>query len=136
MVFGKRKGQGFEPQAHALNHHINALETNAYDIHSKLVIKRKPFNAELIKNKLLNKEQTQKTLHVTYDEHNNQIEQVIGMAYSYGAYRRHIRTRNHLAAFIQKEYKLTDLFVKEVDLKFINRFDHYLKTKKNGNQNT
>ena len=98
--------------------------------------KRRPFNAELIKYKLLNKEQIHKTLLAIYDEHNNQIEQLIGLDYSYGAYRRHIRTRNHLAAFIKKEYKLADLFVKEVDLKFINRFHHYLKTKKIGNQNT
>lgn len=85
---------------------------------------------------LLNKEQNYKTLLAIYDEHNNQIEQLIGLDYSYGAYRRHIRTRNHLAAFIKKEYKLVDLFVKEVELKFINRFHHYLKTKKIGNQNT
>ncbi len=132
----KGRVKGSNPKAQALNHFIDELETKAYDIHSKMVIKKKPFNAELIKNKLLNKEQSHKTLLIIYDEHNAQIEQLIGVDYSYGAYRRHIRTRNHLAAFIKKEYKLADLFVQEVDLKFINRFHHYLKTKKIGNQNT
>lgn len=132
----KGRVRGSNPKAQALNHYIDELETKAYDIHSKLVIKKKPFNAELIKNKLLNKEQTHKTLLVIYDQHNAQIEQLIGLDYSYGAYRRHIRTRNHLAAFVKKEYKLADIFIKEVDLKFINRFHHYLKTKKIGNQNT
>ncbi len=132
----KGRVKGSNPKVQALNHYIDELETKAYDIHSKLVTKKKPFSAELIKNKLLNKEQTHKTLLVIYDEHNNQIEQLMGLNYFYGAYRRHIRTRNHLAAFIKKEYKLADLFVKEVDLKFINRFHHYLKIKKIGNQNT
>ena len=132
----KGRVKGSNPKSQGLNHYIDELETKAYDIHSKLVIKKKPFNAELIKNKLLNKEQSHKTLLVIYDEHNAQIEQLIGLDYSYGAYRRHIRTRNHLAAFIKKEFKLADIFVKEVDLKFINRFHHYLKTKKIGNQNT
>ncbi|MCJ7465907.1 MAG: site-specific integrase [Maribacter sp.] len=132
----KGRVKGSNPKVQGLNHYIDALETKAYDIHSKLVLKKKPFTAEMIKNKLLNKEATHKTLLAIYDEHNGQIEQLIGLEYSYGAYRRHIRTRNHLATFINKEYKLADLFVKEVDLKFINRFHHYLKLKKTGNQNT
>ncbi len=132
----KGRAKGASSRTRVLNHYIDELETKAYDIHSKLVTKKKPFNAELIKNKLLNKDQTHKTLLVIYDEHNIQIEQLIGLDYSYGAYRRHIRTRNHIAAFIKKEYKLADIFVKEVDLKFINRFYHYLKIKKIGNQNT
>ncbi|HMB62889.1 MAG TPA: site-specific integrase [Eudoraea sp.] len=133
-VEGRVKGPNLK--AKALNHYMDELESKAYDIHSKLVIKKKPFNAELIKNKLLNKEDRYKTLLSIYDEHNTRIEQLVGLDYSYGAYRRHIRTRNHLAAFIKKEFKLADLFIIEVDLKFINRFHHFLKTKKIGNQNT
>jgi len=133
-VEGRVKGPNLK--AKALNHYMDELESKAYDIHSKLVIKKKPFNAELIKNRLLNKEDRYKTLLSIYDEHNTRIEQLVGLDYSYGAYRRHIRTRNHLAAFIKKEFKLADLFIIEVDLKFINRFHHFLKTKKIGNQNT
>lgn len=132
----KGRVKGSNPRNQALNHFIDELDSKAYDIHSKFVIKKRPFNAELIKNKLLNKEETHKTLLAIYDEHNIQIEQLMGLDYSYGAYRRDIRTRKHLAAFIKKEYKLADIFVREVDLKFINRFHHYLKTKKIGNQNT
>lgn len=132
----KGRVKGSNPKAQALNHYIDELETNAYDIHSKMVLKGKPFNAVLIKNKLLNKGGAHRTLLTLYDDHNVQVEQLMGIDYSYGAYRRHIRTRNHLEAFIKKEYKLPDVFVKEVDLKFINRFHHYLKTKRIGNQNT
>jgi site-specific recombinase XerD len=132
----KSRVKGSSPKFKALNHYIDELETKAYNIHSKLVAKKKPFTAETIKNKILNKEETYKTLLAVYDEHNNEIEQLIGLEYSYGCYRRHIRTRNHLESFIKKEYKQKNLFIKEVDLKFINRFHHYLKTKKVGNQNT
>jgi site-specific recombinase XerD len=133
-VKGRVKGSSQKVQA--LNHYIDELESKAFDIHSKLVTKKKPFTAELIKNKLLNKEENYRTLLTIYEEHNTEIEQLMGIDYSYGAYRRHIRTRQHLADFIKKEYKREDIFVKEVDLKFITRFEHYLKTKKIGNQNT
>ncbi len=132
----KGRLKGFSAKSKSLNHYIDELETKAYNIHSKLVIKKKPFSAETIKNKIIGTETVQKTLLEVYDEHNVQIEQLLGIEYSYGAYRRHIRTRNHLANFMEKEYKLKDLFIREVDLKFINRFHHFLKTRKIGNQNT
>ncbi|RKN80293.1 site-specific integrase [Ulvibacterium marinum] len=132
----KGRMRGTSQMAKVLNHYIDELESKAYAIHSKLVKKKKPFTSELIKNKLLNKEESYKTLLTIYDEHNSQIEELIGLDYSYGAYRRHIRTRNHLQDFVKQEYKRDDYFVKEIDLKFINRFHHYLVTKKIGNQNT
>ncbi|WP_350287580.1 site-specific integrase [uncultured Croceitalea sp.] len=132
----KGRLKGFSAKSKSLNHYIDELETKAYNIHSKLVIKKKPFSAETIKNKIIGTETVHKTLLEVYDEHNVQIEQLLGIEYSYGAYRRHIRTRNHLANFMEKEYKLKDLFIREVDLKFINRFHHFLKTRKIGNQNT
>ncbi len=49
----------------------------------------------------------------------------MGSDYSYGAYRRHVRTMNHLAGFIQKEYIVSDLYVMEVDLNFVNGYHHY-----------
>ncbi|WP_422350645.1 site-specific integrase [Flagellimonas sp.] len=132
----KGRVKGSSPQSRELNHYLDELESKAYKIHSKLVLKKKPFTAETIKQKMLTTESTNKTLLQVYDEHNVQIQQLLGLEYSYGAYRRHIRTRNHLAAFIRKEYKMKDIFIKEVDLKFINRFHHFLKTQKIGNQNT
>ena len=132
----KGRVKGSSPNSKALNHYLDELESKAYKIHSKLVLKKKPFTAETIKHKMLNTESINKTLLLVYDEHNVQIEQLLGLEYSYGAYRRHIRTRNHLANFVRKEYKMKDIFLKEVDLKFINRFHHFLKTQKIGNQNT
>jgi len=105
-----------------LNRYIDDLESRTFAIHSKLIKKKKPFTSEVIKNKLLNKEETYKTLLTIYDEHNAQIEELIGIDYSYGAYRRHVRTK--------QEYKRDDYFVKEIDLKFINQFHHYLVKKK------
>lgn len=128
--------KGSNRESKEINHYMDQLESKAYEIHSKLVIKKKPFNAETIKNKLLGKGTAHKTLLAIYEEHNAQIKELIGFDYSYGAYRRHVRTMNHLAGFIQKEYRASDLYVMEVDLNFVNGFHHYLKTQKVGNQNT
>ena len=128
--------KGSNSKAKSLNHFIDELESKAFKIHAKLLTKKKPFDAELIKRKLLNIDEVHKTILIIYEEHNSQIEELIGIDYSYGAYRRHVRTKEHLQDFIKQEYKRNDYFVKEIDLKFINRFHHYLVTKKIGNQNT
>lgn len=130
------KSRGSNPRLDDLNKYLDDIKTRLHKIHGKFMAKGKPFTAIMLKNKFLNKDEKYKTLLTIYDEHNIQIEQLIGIDYSYGAYRRHVRTRVHLAEFILKEYKLQDMFVQEVDLKFITRFDHYLKTKNIGNQNT
>lgn len=132
----KGRVKGSSQKVLDLNRYIDDLESKAFAIHSKLVKKKKPFTSEIIKNKLLNKEETYKTILTIYDEHNEQIKELVDLNYSYGAYRRHVRTRNHLKDFIKHEFKREDYFVKEIDLRFINRFQHYLVTKEIGNQNT
>lgn len=81
-----RKGRvkGSSPKINALNHYIDELEAKAFDIHSKLVTKRKPFTSLMIKNKLLNKEENYRTILTIYEEHNTEIEQLMGIDYSYG----------------------------------------------------
>ena len=98
LIKGRIRGSGIKSKS--LNHHKDELESKAYNIHSKLVVDKKPYTAEIVKNRLLNKKSSNQTLLEVYDEHNVQIEQLIGLEYSYGAYRRHIRTRNHLANFV------------------------------------
>ncbi len=71
-----------------------------------------------------------------YQEHNDEISELVGREYSIGGYQRHVRTKKHLEAFIKKEYQMVDIPLQAVDLKFIKRFEHYLKTSKIGNRNT
>jgi hypothetical protein len=55
------------------------------------------------------------------DEHNTRLSSCWVLDYSYGTYRRHIRTPDTSYAFIKK-FKLAGLFIIEADLKFISRF--------------
>ena len=92
---------GQSAKSKSLNHFIDELESKVFNIHAKLMTKKKPFDAELIKRKLLNIEEAHKTLLQIYDEHNTRIEELIGIDYSYCAYRRHIRTKQNLQDFIK-----------------------------------
>ncbi len=84
----------------------------------------------------LEKTTTLLTLLRLYQEHNDEISELVGREYSFGAYQRHVRTRKHLGTIIGKEYKMEDIPLREVDLQFIKRFEHFLKTSKIGGRNT
>lgn len=131
---GKPIGHGFDEKE--LTRYISEIRTNMYRIHEKLVSNRKPFTSEMIKNIYQNKGENDKTLLKIFQEHNEQMESLIGKDYSAGCYKRYVRTKNHIANFIKKEYRRKDIFLGEVNLEFINRFEYYLKVKNIGSHNT
>ncbi len=131
---GRIKGKDIYAQE--LNRYINAISTKLYKIHEKFTVEGKPFTSKTILNNYLNADDNRKTLIGIFNEHNRQIEKLVGNSYSRGCYLRYVRTSKHLESYIRKEYRMDDIFVQEVDLKFINGFEYFLKVKNIGNQNT
>ncbi|WP_420320008.1 phage integrase SAM-like domain and Arm DNA-binding domain-containing protein [Flagellimonas sp.] len=102
-----------------------------------LIYLRVTVNGKRSEMSLQRKGNGQKTLLSIYGDHNEELSELVGREFSSGAYQRHLRTAKHLKAFIKKEYGHGDISVKKVDLKFINRFEHFLKTTlKDCGQNT
>lgn len=119
-----------------INYHVDDLKVRIRRIQAEYVSQGQPYSAATLKNKLLNKGSRIKTVLSIYDDHNNNMQSLLGVEYTYSTYRRHIRTRNHLEKFIFHEYGGKDLFVTNVDLTFITGFEHYLKLNKAGSHNT
>jgi len=120
-----------------LNKYLEDIRSRLYQIQGKYVTDGKQYTAQMIKNSFQGKSSRHKTLLIIYGKHNNEISELVGREFSSGANQRHLRTLRHLKAFIKIEYGYDDIFVKNVDLKFINRFEHYLKTNlKSCGQNT
>lgn len=130
------KVKGTRREALEINKHLDEIRHRVYTIHSKLIGKRKVFTALTIREKFLGKKKEERTLIALYQEHNQEILELVGKEYSKGRYYQHNRTLRHLAAFIEKEYHRKDIALKKVDLRFIKRFEHYLKTSNLGGQNT
>lgn len=111
-----------------LNRFLEDVRARLYQIQGKCVADGRHYSSEMIKNVFQGKSTRHKTLLLIYGNHNKEISELVGREFSSGAYQRHLRTARHLKAFIYKEYGYEDMNVKEIDLKFINRFEHYLKT--------
>jgi len=126
-----------EPFAEEINRYLEELQGRAYQIHSYYVVNNKSYTAKTIRDKVQGKEfDRSKMILKLYDEHNAQLEALVPEEHSYGNWRRHVRTREHLAHFIESVYRQQDYPLKKVDLDFINRFEHFLKIQQVGNHNT
>jgi integrase len=71
-----------------------------------------------------------------FQNHNNQLEKLIGKDYASGTALRYRTAKSHVEEFIKFEYKVNDIPVKDVDHKFIAGLEYYLKTERNCAHNT
>ncbi len=122
------RAKNSKPSNRELNKYLEDLRARLYRIQGKYEGDGRPYTSQMIKNSFQGKSSRHITLLNIYEGHNKEISEIVGREFSSGAYQRHLRTLRHLKAFIDKEYSYEDIYVKEVDLKFINRFEHFLKT--------
>ena len=71
-----------------------------------------------------------------FENHNLQMEKLIGKDYALGTSERYKTAKKHLSHYILHEYKVEDIPVKEINNKFIKGFEYYLKTVRNCAHNT
>ena len=133
----KGRVRGTVPSTQELNRFLDGIVSRVYQIQGEFISDGIPYTSDMILNAFQGKGNGHNTLLSIYAGHNEELSELVGREFSSGAYQRHLRTAKHLKAFIKKEYGYEDINVKKIDLKFINRFEHFLKTSlKNCGQNT
>ncbi len=134
---GSGRAKNSKASNRELNRFLEDVRARLFQIQGKFVADGRLYDAQMLKNTFLGKNTRLKTLLNIYDDHNNEISELVGKEFSSGAYQRHLRTARHLKSFIIKEFSYEDINVKEVNLNFIKRFEHFLKTNlKSCGQNT
>ncbi len=131
---GRMRGSGME--AVQLNQYLDMVRAKVNKIHFQLVEEGNPFSAVDIKNIYQGRDREVKMLLTVFDKHNRQMKKLVDKEFAIGTWKRYFTTRNHIAEFIRHEYKREDLPVKDVDLKFITRFEYFMKSIKDCNHNS
>lgn len=128
--------QGFSPEVRQLNVFLNKMRTDIYKQAEKLKERDLPVTAIAVRDAYLGKDQEYKMLLQIFQEHNDQVDRLIGKDFAAGTAERYKTARKHLKDYINLEYKRKDIPVREVDHAFISGFEYYLKTKRNCSHNT
>lgn len=130
----KLKGKGVE--AEELNRFMTTVRHKINKIQHQLIEEGNPFTALDIKNIYQGKDREVKMLLSVFDEHNRQMKNLVDKEFALSTWKRYFTTRNHVSEFIHAEYKREDLPIQDVDLKFITRFEYFMKSVKDCNHNS
>ena len=74
----------------------------------------------------------QETLLKLFEQHNAEFAKKVGHSRAQGTFTRYRTVCNHIREFLPHTYKREDIPLKELNLTFINDFEYFLRTEKNG----
>ncbi|MEO2062275.1 MAG: site-specific integrase [Christiangramia sp.] len=131
---GCMKGRAGE--AGDFNRYLNTIRNRIDRIYEDLVKEKADFTVETIRDIYTGRNKDRKMLLEIFQEHNDQVENLIGKDFAYGTFERYRTAKKHVEEYIFKEYRLKDIPVKNVDHSFITGFEYFLKTKRKCSHNT
>ncbi len=130
------KMRGTNAEAVQLNTYLDTVRSKVNKIHNRLIEEDVPFTSLDVKDLFLGKDKKYKMLLELFEEHNQQMEKLVGVEFALGTWKRYHTTKSHVAEFVKSEYGRNDIPVKDVDLKFIKGLEYFLKVTKACNHNS
>ncbi len=130
------KLRGTTTEVSNFNRFLDNVRNRLFEIYDGLLKERRNISAPIIKNIYLGKEGKEYMVLEIFQEHNDEIESLVGKGFTKGTLKRYKAAYKHLSDYIQYNYHRNDIPVRSVDLKFITGLEFYLKSKKNCEHNT
>ena len=119
--------KGEDPNTSVINRDIMLLRTKIYDIINQSNKDELFIDHEILKKKLEGKVENRKTLIDLFSQHNEKIKSRIGLDYSLGTWKSYNTSRNKTTLFLKHHFNRTDIYLRELNIQFIDDFEHYLK---------
>ncbi|MFS4416684.1 site-specific integrase [Maribacter sp. 2307ULW6-5] len=117
-----KKARGNSATAREINNHINSVQANLFGIYQKLKYSGKFITAQLIKSIYIGEDESSKTLKDILTYHNGKIKHTL----TQGTIRNFSVSENYIKRFLKQKHKTTDIYLKELDYKFISDFETFL----------
>ena len=128
--------KGNSEEARTINKYLDILQSNVLVLENKLLLSRDSFDATDIKNLLTGAETTERFLIPIFEEHNSNMEKLIGKEYVIATLKNFKTCLAHLKDFLWRFHKKSDINIQKLEPSFLNDFDFFLRTKSNINNNS
>ncbi|MET6990271.1 site-specific integrase [Sediminicola arcticus] len=123
----KNRGRGSSYKIRVLNTYLDQVYSRLLDCHNQLLEESKIITATAIKVRYLGEDDTNKTLNDLTTYHNDHMLTVL----KYGTMKNYYTTEKYLQKFLSLELKSSDIYLKQLNYRFICDFEHYLRNFKN-----
>lgn len=111
----------------SVNKEINSLLLDIRAHFNRLEEKKSHIIAEDVKNALLGIDPFPVKLLILFKKHNEEYALRVGINRAKGTYKAYLNTYRLLSGFIQYEYKVADVVIRQLDVSFIKAFAVYLR---------
>ena len=134
----KQQVKGKDEEAQSLNNYLKAIKAKLYQKEAELLDRGFIITAELLRDAYFDKVESlkEKTLFEVFEEHNQEQEKQVGNGVSKATYWISVYTVRLLKEFVQQKYKREDLYLRELNLNFIQSFHSFLRIDKGMAQNS
>ncbi len=134
----KQQVKGKDAEAQSLNKYLIAVKAKLYQKESELMERGFVVTAELLRDAYFDKVESikERTLLEVFTEHNLEQERVIGNGVAKATHWVSVYTVRLIKEFIEEKYKREDLYLRELNLNFIQSFHSFLKIDKGMRQNS
>ena len=134
----KQQVKGKDEEAQSLNNYLKAIKSKLYQKEAELLDRGFIITAELLRDAYFDKVESlkEKTLFEVFEEHNREQEKLVGNGVSKATYWISVYTVRLLKEFVQQKYKREDLYLRELNLNFIQSFHTFLRIDKGMAQNS
>ena len=119
----KTKGRGGLPKIRALNSYLDEVYNKLLQCHKQLLEEDKIISSDAIKSRYLGEDENSKTLLELIGYHNGNMVRVLKA----GTMKNYYTTEKYLRRFLTKKRKVNDMYLKQVNFRFITDFEHYLR---------
>lgn len=130
------KMRGNTEQARSINNYLDLIKAKILDIQMELIHKNELISIANFKVRLFEDKKHERTLIPIFQDHNDQIKQLIGKEYAPGTLERYTTSLKHTKEFMEWKYGISDIEVTKIDHAFIMDYEFYLRTVRNCANNT
>lgn len=115
---------GGDSEAKSLNNYITEVRTELNNCYRLLQIDKKLITAEAVKSKFLGTDETQKSLLEVIKYHNETMLETL----AWGTAKNYYTTEKYIIAFLKEKLKTSDIFLSQLNYKFLTDFEMFLRT--------
>lgn len=138
--WGKTKQQvkGKDQETQNLNNYLKAIKAKLYQKEAELLERGFIITAQILYDAYFDKVESlkERSLFEVFEEHNQEQEKLVGNGVSKATHWVSVYTIRLLREFVQQKYKREDLYLRELNLNFIQSFHSFLRIDKGMAQNS
>ncbi|WP_396603267.1 site-specific integrase [Algibacter sp. R77976] len=123
----KNRGRGSSYSTRVLNNYLDQEYSRLLDCQKQLLEEDKVISSKTIKSRYLGDDNTRKTLNDLLHYHNTNMVSVLKK----GTMKNYYTTEKYLQKFLNQKLKTNDIYLKQLNYRFICDFEHYLRNYKN-----